>query len=140
VSANLHHWIDLIFGYKQVGDHAIEACNMFRHLTYEGAVDVDEIEDELEKAATIAQINSYGQTPKQLFKKPHPPKEPAHPINNLLTRYENLSPSLLWTISGAVGFIGVANGSIVSLSTKKVLQYPEGIRFISWGQWDQNLR
>lgn len=27
VSANLHSWIDLIFGYKQRGEHAIAADN-----------------------------------------------------------------------------------------------------------------
>ena len=36
VSANLHHWLDLIFGVKQRGEAAVEADNVFRHLTYEG--------------------------------------------------------------------------------------------------------
>lgn len=27
VSAHLHHWIDLIFGYKQQGDEALKANN-----------------------------------------------------------------------------------------------------------------
>jgi factor associated with neutral sphingomyelinase activation len=35
VSANLHKWIDLVFGYKQRGRSAVEADNLFYYLTYE---------------------------------------------------------------------------------------------------------
>ena len=31
VSAHLHHWIDLIFGYKQRGDEAITHCNRLHY-------------------------------------------------------------------------------------------------------------
>ncbi len=31
VSAHLHHWIDLIFGYKQRGEEALEANNCESH-------------------------------------------------------------------------------------------------------------
>eukprot|EP00762_Andalucia_godoyi_P001680 ANDGO_07160.mRNA.1 Protein SPIRRIG len=72
VSAHLHEWIDLIFGYKQRGPAAEESLNVFYHLTYEGAVKFDEIEDPVRREATIAQINNFGQTPRQLFTKPHP--------------------------------------------------------------------
>eukprot|EP01132_Coremiostelium_polycephalum_P009076 gene9076-11116_t len=73
VSANLHKWIELIFGIKQRGLYAIEAHNVFYYLTYEGSVDIDSIEDENTRRATESQINNFGQTPTQLFsKKPHP--------------------------------------------------------------------
>lgn len=47
VSNNLHNWIDLIFGYKQRGQEAIKAYNLFHPLTYEGMVDIKAISDPL---------------------------------------------------------------------------------------------
>lgn len=74
VSENLNDWIDLIFGYKQRGIHAEQAMNVFIHVTYDGEVDIDAITDPIVKAATIAQINNFGQTPSMLFHRPHPKK------------------------------------------------------------------
>ena len=72
VSQHLHEWIDLIFGYKQKGEEAIKADNLFYYLTYEGAVDLDTIADPQQRRSFELQINEFGQTPKQLFAKPHP--------------------------------------------------------------------
>ncbi|XP_032667732.1 protein FAN-like isoform X1 [Odontomachus brunneus] len=72
VSQNLHHWIDLIFGYKQRGVEAEEADNVFFHLCYEGAVDLDTVRDINDRHGLEVQIMEFGQIPKQVFTLPHP--------------------------------------------------------------------
>ncbi|CAM9784820.1 unnamed protein product, partial [Ectocarpus sp. 12 AP-2014] len=75
VSKNLHSWIGLIFGCKQRGPEAVEAQNVFVHLTYEGEVDIDSIQDPLLRDAALAQIHNFGQTPSLVLKKAHPQRE-----------------------------------------------------------------
>lgn len=73
VSKNLHHWVDLVFGYQQRGLEAEKANNVFHHLSYEGSVDLDKITDELDRQAAESHIENFGQTPSQLIvKEPHP--------------------------------------------------------------------
>jgi hypothetical protein len=50
---------------------AEEAVNVFYHYTYEGSEDIDSVTDPAMKASILAQINHFGQTPKQLFLKVH---------------------------------------------------------------------
>ncbi|KAK6359872.1 hypothetical protein TWF696_001001 [Orbilia brochopaga] len=75
VSEHLHDWIDLIFGYKQKGEAAIEATNVFHHLSYSGAIDLGSIIDPVERTAAIGIIHNFGQTPNQIFSRPHPQRE-----------------------------------------------------------------
>ncbi|KAL8128509.1 hypothetical protein V2J09_017664 [Rumex salicifolius] len=71
VSAHLHEWIDLIFGYKQRGKEAVAANNVFFYVTYEGAIDIDKITDPVQQHAFQDQIAYFGQTPSQLLSTPH---------------------------------------------------------------------
>jgi len=70
VSAQLHGWVDLVFGCAQRGAGAVGALNVFYHLTYEGAVDLERVQDAHTRAALADQIALFGQTPQQLFTRP----------------------------------------------------------------------
>ena len=91
VSDMLPSWIDLIFGYKQQGKHAIEAHNVFFYLTYYGSVDVASIEDEGLRKATECQIAHFGQCPMQLFYRPHTKKRDRSKFHGRQTLSETLS-------------------------------------------------
>jgi hypothetical protein len=97
VSAHIHEWIDLIFGYKQRGPAAVEAHNVFYYCTYEGAVDLDAITNPHEQQALEGMIKNFGQTPTQLLKEPHPKRmsaEEASRYNRKLAENAFTSPDV----------------------------------------------
>lgn len=93
VSENLHHWIDLVFGFKQRGEAAVENLNVFHPSSYAGNRDLDGMKDSHERAIHAGVIHNFGQTPHQVFTKPHPAREHVRcPTRRLDTAVFSLRP------------------------------------------------
>lgn len=167
VSAHLNEWIDLIFGFKQQGDEAVNAMNTFHYLSYESAVDMDAITNQLDKQATVGIINNFGQTPRQLFKKPHPKRQPTSsdaanafqirlcpslllatseyvlPLRTppeTMQLYNSLESSNLPSISAyAVNELFVVGSKLAALTGCKS-RIPGTAQYVEWGFLDNSVR
>ena len=145
VSAHLHHWIDLVFGHKQRGEAAVEATNVFQHLSYQGAKDLDAIRDPVERLASIGIIHSFGQTPHQVFHKPHPAREldrtPAETMDTLVETLVRLPRPLVDSEEKIADVIFSATQERLLCSAPNTLHMPPKYdRYVQWGYADHSLR
>ncbi|CAE7748095.1 lvsF, partial [Symbiodinium necroappetens] len=88
VSQHLPSWIDLIFGFKQSGDAAVKADNLFHPVCYVGSKgSPEEAVDALSLPMEVleTQLQEFGRMPRQLFFEAHPPRlrTPKWPLSKL---------------------------------------------------------
>ncbi|KAF7716383.1 Concanavalin A-like lectin/glucanases superfamily protein [Penicillium ucsense] len=143
VSENLHHWIDLVFGCKQKGEAAIEAVNVFHHLSYKGAKDLDAISDPMERLATIGIIHNFGQTPGQIFHRAHPPREgQKYRVPRLDALAESLTqmPLSLLDIGEHVTTLAMKQDRLLCTSALRINVPPAYDQYLEWGFFDGSVR
>lgn len=93
VSHHLPLWIDLIFGCKSRGQPAVKAKNLFYYLTYEEGFLTHQADDPHTLQGILDQISHFGQTPMQLFDKPHHRRADRYPHPHPSLRASTLFPN-----------------------------------------------
>uniref|UniRef100_A0A093UU26 Beige protein like 1 n=1 Tax=Talaromyces marneffei PM1 TaxID=1077442 RepID=A0A093UU26_TALMA len=143
VTEHLHEWIDLVFGFKQKGEAAIESANVFHHLSYQGAKDLDNIEDPVERLATIGIIHNFGQTPHQVFQRPHPRRDD---LSRREGRLDMLAESLtrvplsLLDIQERVSSLSMKSERLLCSPAFRLNVPPNFDKFLEWGYSDGSVR
>ncbi|XP_041734876.1 WD repeat- and FYVE domain-containing protein 4 [Coregonus clupeaformis] len=147
VSSHLHLWIDLIFGHCQRGPAAVESLNTFHPYFYarrgKGTGGQDALTDPLIKSTIQGYVNNFGQVPKQLFTKPHPPRSgskkegsaPAQPTP-FFFRLDKLKPSVQpfkELLRGPVGQVVCVDKEVLVVEKNRLLIPPLWNIYFSWG-------
>ncbi|KAL8413495.1 hypothetical protein RB594_004941 [Gaeumannomyces avenae] len=145
VTQNLHHWIDLVFGYKQRGEAAVENLNVFHHMSYHGAVDLDNVTDPQERKVITSIIHNFGQTPHQVFPKPHPPRESVHchikRLDTSIYALTRLPYPLLESHEKVASLIYAPKlDRLLCASPFRVNLPPHYDKFLEWGYADNSVR
>jgi hypothetical protein len=82
VSENLQNWIELVWGFKQCGEKAVEANNVFVKDLYPDVWSSIDLRDADARSAAELLLCHFGQIPPQLFDRAHqrrdPPPAPPH--------------------------------------------------------------
>eukprot|EP00731_Ephydatia_muelleri_P004878 Em0002g1054a len=111
LSNSNHFELDLIFGYKQQGKEALEACNVFHHLFYEGSVGIRH-----------HHVLCCG-----LFKKPHRQRKVV------------FLPTVTSGVHGEVHQIMCLDKQhVVAVEKNRVLLPPTYNRYFAWGYPDRS--
>lgn len=121
VSANLHHWVHLVFGHKQLGPNhpwatpdggtqALDACNVFGYQLYNGpfAQLLPQLRHRRSRLwrSSMTSIDSFGQQPPVLFPEALAPRMVLHSASVMLpmfSRYYAHSDAVDGWVRGAVG-------------------------------------
>ena len=82
VSKNIPDWIDLIWGYKQSGEAAKDADNVFRPELYSDIWEKEAELSEEEKKLISITLDQVGQIPHKLFNEAHPKRKETNRISN----------------------------------------------------------
>ncbi|CAG2001797.1 unnamed protein product [Fusarium graminearum] len=144
VSENLHQWIDLVFGFKQRGEAAVENLNVFHHLSYRGATDLDSITDAKERAILAGVIHNFGQTPHQVFMKSHPAREhvrsPARRLDTSVFSLSCLPHPLLESHERVASLLYASKLDRLLCASPFRLNFPSYDKFLEWGYADNSIR
>jgi hypothetical protein len=130
VSAHLHGWINLIFGFQQTGRAAVEARNTFNPDCYPSAVTKAVLNEPSELARVQSIANTVGVIPKQIFQQPHPKRTFVPRSHNL----EGCQLETVFSLGSTPRFLFAMGASLCVLNRDCSLSALPLMKFIKHGQ------
>lgn len=104
-------------------------------------MDIDSVSDPAMKAAILAQINHFGQTPKQLFQKPHVKRRSDRKLLPHPLKYSTLLvPHEIRRSSPPISQIVTFNDKILMAGANNLLKPRTYTEYVAWGFPDLSLR